>query len=113
MLHPALESSAQDRCGSAASRESHKDALRAGAPLLWRLEELGVFTWRRLQGVLRPLPVPGKICLIRKMETDLLTGPVAIRQGGDGFKLKEGRLRLDRRKKFFTMRVVTHWHRLP
>ncbi|KFR16871.1 hypothetical protein N306_02952, partial [Opisthocomus hoazin] len=31
----------------------------------------------------------------------------------DGSKLKEGRLRLDIRKKFFTMRVVKHWHRLP
>jgi len=32
---------------------------------------------------------------------------------GNSFKLKEGRLRLVMRKKFFTQRVMRHWHRLP
>jgi len=34
------------------------------------------------------------------------------RTKGNGFKLKKEMLRLNRRKKFFTIRLVRHWSKL-
>ena len=38
--------------------------------------------------------------------------PSSIKLTGGRLKLKEGRFRLDIRKKYFTARVVRHWNRL-
>ena len=84
-------------------RISHKDRLR----------ELGLFSTEkgRLQGDLKAAFQYLK--RVYKKEKDRLLSRVCCgRTSGNGFKLKEGRLRLDIRKKFFIIRVVRHWRRL-
>jgi len=79
-----------------------------------RLRELGLFSLEKgkLQGDLRvAFQYLKRGC---KKEGDKLFSTVCDdRRRGNDFKLKEGRLRLDIRKKIFTLRVVRHCHRLP
>jgi len=78
-----------------------------------RLGQLGLFSLekRRLRGDLKAAFQYSKGAY-EKDGDRLFSRACWDRTSGNDFKLKEGRFSLDRRKKFFTMRVRKHWKTL-
>jgi len=117
VLCTALESSAQERHGPVGEGPEEATKMTRGLEHLSyedRLRELGLFSLekRRLQGELTAAFQYLKGSCKRAGE-GLLTRACNDRTRDNAFKPKGGRFKLDRRKKFFTMRMVRHWNRLP
>jgi len=79
-----------------------------------RLRELGLFSLQRSRHqehtIVALLYLKGAY---KKVREGLFTRAWSDTTRGNGINVKEGRFRFDIRDKFFTMRVVRHWNRLP
>ena len=97
------------------ARRGDKNDPSAGAPLLWgNAKRPGAVQPGEEKAPSWPYsshPVPEGA--YKKAREGLFTRACRDRTRGNRFKVKEGRFILDLSKKFFTMRVVKHWHRLP
>jgi len=84
--------------------EVHKDAQRTGAPLLWRqAERVGVAQPGEEKALRIYCGIPVPKGAHRKDRERLFIRECSERVRDDGFKLKEKRVRLDIRKKVFTL----------